>query len=63
LIYARFHNESRSFRVGCIGQIQPEWVDDFLDETAAFVRSRRTSRTLPSGSVAGWPVMEPRVSR
>jgi 2-aminoethylphosphonate-pyruvate transaminase len=39
LIYARFHEETRSFRIGCIGQIQPEWVDDFIRATARFVRS------------------------
>ena len=41
LIYARFHEESRSFRVGCIGQIQPDWVEDFVAETARFAGARR----------------------
>ena len=41
LIYARFHEASRSFRVGCIGQIQPDWVEDFIAETGRFARSRR----------------------
>jgi 2-aminoethylphosphonate-pyruvate transaminase len=39
-IYSKFHADSGSFRVGCIGQIRREWVDDFLDETASFVRAR-----------------------
>ena len=41
LIYARFHDESRSFRVGCIGRIDPSWVDELAQATAAFARSRR----------------------
>ena len=50
-IYAKFHEASRSFRVGCIGQIEPEWVDDFLAETARFVRARtRPARTRKAGS-------------
>jgi 2-aminoethylphosphonate-pyruvate transaminase len=48
-IYSKFHAESGSFRVGCIGQVQPEWVDDFLAETARFVRARRRT-ALPTGA-------------
>ncbi len=49
-IYSRFHPESGSFRVGCIGQIEPEWVDDLLEETARFARAR----ALPAaGSARG----------
>ncbi len=43
LIYARFHEESRSFRVGCIGRIEPSWVDELVQATAAFAQSRRRS--------------------
>jgi 2-aminoethylphosphonate aminotransferase len=41
LIYARFHGESRSFRIGCIGRIEPEWVDDLVQATATFIRQPR----------------------
>jgi 2-aminoethylphosphonate-pyruvate transaminase len=48
-IYSKFHAESRSFRVGCIGQIRREWVDDFLDETESFVRTG----SVPVGARSG----------
>ena len=38
LIYARFHRESRSFRIGCIGRIEPAWIDDLIDATWRFTR-------------------------
>ncbi len=41
LIYARFHEPTRSFRVGCIGRVEHAWVDDLLRATEAFVRARR----------------------
>jgi 2-aminoethylphosphonate-pyruvate transaminase len=41
LIYARFHQESRSFRIGCIGQIESAWVDELLDATEDFTSARR----------------------
>ena len=41
LIYARFHEASRSFRVGCIGQIEPGWVDELVEATRAFALARR----------------------
>jgi 2-aminoethylphosphonate-pyruvate transaminase len=39
VIYARFHEASKSFRVGCIGQIEPAWVDELVVLTARFIRS------------------------
>ncbi|MFL5335106.1 MAG: 2-aminoethylphosphonate--pyruvate transaminase [Geminicoccaceae bacterium] len=47
-IYSKFHAESGSFRVGCIGQIRREWVDDLLDETASFVQAR--ALPFPAGN-------------
>jgi 2-aminoethylphosphonate aminotransferase len=41
LIYARFHEASRSFRIGCIGRIEPGWVDELVEATRAFARARR----------------------
>src|SRR4051812_16814316 len=41
LIYARFHEASRSFRIGCIGRIEPEWVDELIEATRAFAAARR----------------------
>jgi 2-aminoethylphosphonate aminotransferase len=41
LIYARFHEASRSFRVGCIGRIEPQWVDELVEATRAFAQGRR----------------------
>jgi 2-aminoethylphosphonate-pyruvate transaminase len=41
LIYARFHEASRSFRIGCIGRIEPGWVDELVEATRAFVEKRR----------------------
>jgi 2-aminoethylphosphonate-pyruvate transaminase len=38
LIYARFHQQSRSFRIGCIGRIEPEWIDDLIEATWRFAR-------------------------
>ena len=47
LIYARFHEASRSFRIGCIGRIEPQWVDDLVEATRAFAARRR-----PGGGLA-----------
>ena len=41
LIYARFHEASRSFRIGCIGRIEPGWVDDLVEATRRFAQARR----------------------
>ena len=41
VIYARFHEPSKSFRIGCIGQIHPKWVDELIDQTARFVHAKR----------------------
>jgi 2-aminoethylphosphonate-pyruvate transaminase len=41
LIYARFHEASRSFRIGCIGRIEPEWVDELVEATRSFARGRK----------------------
>jgi 2-aminoethylphosphonate-pyruvate transaminase len=41
LIYARFHEASRSFRIGCIGRIEPHWVDELAEATRGFVLARR----------------------
>jgi 2-aminoethylphosphonate-pyruvate transaminase len=41
LIYARFHEASRSFRIGCIGRIEPHWVDELVEATRGFVLARR----------------------
>src|SRR3954470_23412940 len=38
LIYARFHQESRSFRIGCIGRIESAWIDELIDATRRFTR-------------------------
>ncbi|MCB4823610.1 2-aminoethylphosphonate--pyruvate transaminase [Roseicella aerolata] len=43
LIYARFHEASRSFRIGCIGRIEPGWVE----ATRAFARARRRAGAGP----------------
>ncbi|MBL6454749.1 2-aminoethylphosphonate--pyruvate transaminase [Belnapia sp. T6] len=43
LIYARFHEATRSFRIGCIGRIEPAWVDELVEATRAFAMSRRWS--------------------
>jgi 2-aminoethylphosphonate aminotransferase len=43
LIYARFHEESRSFRIGCIGRIEPAWVDELLEATRSFILARHRS--------------------
>ena len=51
-IYSKFHAESGSFRVGCIGQIRREWVDDFLDETTSFVQARLLPFAAGSGRTA-----------
>jgi 2-aminoethylphosphonate-pyruvate transaminase len=40
LIYARYHQDSRSFRIGCIGQIEASWVDDLLAATRRFAELR-----------------------
>jgi 2-aminoethylphosphonate-pyruvate transaminase len=53
-IYSKFHPESASFRVGCIGQIEPEWVDDFLEETARFARARALPAGIRRRSGARW---------
>jgi 2-aminoethylphosphonate aminotransferase len=54
LIYARFHDATRSFRIGCIGRIEPEWIGELLEATRRFVQLRRQS-----GSGMGLP---PRVA-
>jgi 2-aminoethylphosphonate-pyruvate transaminase len=41
VIYARFHEPSKSFRIGCIGQIEEGWVDELIAQTARFVGVRR----------------------
>ena len=41
LIYARFHAPSQSFRIGCIGQIEPHWVDELVEATRSFAQRRR----------------------
>ena len=41
LIYARFHEPSRSFRIGCIGRIEPAWVDELVEATRSFSLRRR----------------------
>ncbi|SDB63289.1 2-aminoethylphosphonate--pyruvate transaminase [Belnapia rosea] len=41
LIYARFHEASRSFRIGCIGQIEAAWVDELIEATRSFALARR----------------------
>jgi len=41
VIYARFHEPSKSFRIGCIGQIKLAWVDELIAHTAGFVGARR----------------------
>jgi hypothetical protein len=41
LIYARFHGPSQSFRIGCIGRIEPGWVDELVEATRAFAQARR----------------------
>jgi 2-aminoethylphosphonate-pyruvate transaminase len=41
VIYARFHESSKSFRIGCIGQIEPIWIDELIAQTAQFVGTRR----------------------
>ncbi len=41
LIYARFHEASRSFRIGCIGQVDPAWVDELVEATRRFAQARR----------------------
>lgn len=47
LIYARFHQESRSFRVGCIGCIEPAWIDDLIGATRRFAQMNCRSTGLP----------------
>jgi hypothetical protein len=41
LIYARFHGPSQSFRIGCIGRIEPHWVDELVEATRSFAQRRR----------------------
>jgi 2-aminoethylphosphonate-pyruvate transaminase len=41
LIYARFHEDSRSFRIGCIGRIEPAWIEELLEATRSFAHARR----------------------
>ena len=48
-IYSKFHADSGSFRVGCIGQIRREWVDDFLDETAQLRAGPHAARCAAGG--------------
>lgn len=38
VVYAKFHDETASFRIGCIGRIQLSWVDDLLEAVSAFIR-------------------------
>src|SRR3954454_8152553 len=38
VIYARFHDPTKSFGVGCIGQIEPQWVDELIAQTARYIR-------------------------
>src|SRR3954453_11195407 len=45
LIYARFHGRSQSFRIGCIGRIEPHWVDELVEATRSFAQRRR----IPGG--------------
>lgn len=35
-IYSKIHLPTRSFRIGCIGQIEPHWIDLLLDRAASF---------------------------
>ncbi|MBP2236182.1 2-aminoethylphosphonate aminotransferase [Sinorhizobium kostiense] len=37
-IYAKFHEPTTTFRIGCIGQIQDFWIDKLLAVTAAHFR-------------------------
>lgn len=49
LIYARFHQPSRSFRIGCIGCIEPGWIDELITETQHFARMSTRAVAMPGG--------------
>mmetsp|Transcript_18343 Transcript_18343/g.29477 ORF Transcript_18343/g.29477 Transcript_18343/m.29477 type:complete len:357 (+) Transcript_18343:5702-6772(+) len=45
-IYSKLHVPSQSFRVGCIGQIRPYWIDLFLEVTAAFIQQELAAHSV-----------------
>jgi 2-aminoethylphosphonate-pyruvate transaminase len=49
LIYARFHQASYSFRIGCIGRIEPGWIDDLIAATRRFARMNTDSVAIREG--------------
>lgn len=44
-VYAKVHAPTRSFRIGCIGQIQEAWIDRLIDRVADFVVSSPSCRS------------------
>jgi hypothetical protein len=50
LIYARFHQASCSFRIGCIGRIEPGWIDDLIAATRRFTQMNNGSVAMPGAS-------------
>lgn len=39
-IYSKLHLPTRSFRIGCIGRIEPHWIELFLDRVERFPSAR-----------------------
>ncbi len=53
VIYAKFHEETRSLRIGCIGQIEDVWIDDALAAVEDFAgRQNGRLRSHRSGGQA-----------
>lgn len=46
-VYSRLHLPTRSFRIGCIGEIQSSWIEQLGCAVRAFFRSGRTSFAGP----------------
>ncbi|WP_456701753.1 MULTISPECIES: 2-aminoethylphosphonate--pyruvate transaminase [unclassified Bradyrhizobium] len=59
-VYSKLHLATRSFRVGCIGEIQPSWIEQLGCAFRTYFRSgqARSERPVP-GQVAGARVKVP----
>jgi 2-aminoethylphosphonate-pyruvate transaminase len=48
-IYAKLHQPTASFRIGCIGRIETDWVDQLIHETRRFMGMTGNAHSVSAG--------------